>query len=56
MVHEIGSRYLNRCPCPVAMMLQLVEARTPEPIPQYPEGHFAVGEERAEYLNSLPTE
>jgi hypothetical protein len=37
-------------------MLQLVEARMPEPIPQYPEGHFAVGEERAEYLNSLPTE
>jgi hypothetical protein len=35
-------------------MLQLVEARMPEPIPQYPEGHFAVGEERAEYLNSLP--
>ncbi len=35
-------------------MLQLVEATLPEPIPQFPEGHFAVGEERAEYLNSLP--
>jgi hypothetical protein len=35
-------------------MLQLIEATLPEPIPHYPEGHFAVGEERAEYLNSLP--
>lgn len=35
-------------------MLQLVEATMPEPIPLYPEGHFAVGEDRAEYLNSLP--
>ena len=35
-------------------MLQLVEATLPEPIPHFPEGHFAVGEERAEYLNSLP--
>jgi hypothetical protein len=35
-------------------MLQLVEAILPEPIPHYPEGHFAVSEERAEYLNSLP--
>lgn len=35
-------------------MLQLVEATLPEPIPHCPEGHFAVGEERAEYLNSLP--
>ncbi len=35
-------------------MLQLVEATIPEPIPHYPEGHFAVSEERAEYLNSLP--
>ena len=37
-------------------MLQLIEAVLPEPIPQYPEGHFAVGEERAEYLNSLPVD
>jgi len=35
-------------------MLQLVEATLPEPIPHYPEGHFVVSEERAEYLNSLP--
>jgi hypothetical protein len=35
-------------------MLQLIEATLPEPIPHHPEGHFAVGEERAEYLNSLP--
>jgi len=35
-------------------VLQLVEATIPEPIPHFPEGHFAVGEERAEYLNSLP--
>jgi hypothetical protein len=37
-------------------MLQLVEATMPEPIPNYPEGHFAVAEDRAEYLNSLPTD
>jgi hypothetical protein len=37
-------------------MLQLVEATLPEPIPHYPEGHFAVGEERAVYLNSLPAD
>ena len=35
-------------------ILQLVEATMPEPIPHFPEGHFAVGEDRAEYLNSLP--
>jgi hypothetical protein len=37
-------------------MLQLVEATMPEPIPHFPEGRFAVGRERAEYLNSLPTD
>lgn len=37
-------------------ILQLVEATLPEPIPHFPEGHFAVGEDRAEYLNSLPTD
>jgi len=35
-------------------MLQLVEARLPEPTLQYPEGHFAVSQGRAAYLNSLP--
>jgi len=35
-------------------ILQLVEATLPEPIPSYPEGHLAVGEERAAFLNSLP--
>jgi hypothetical protein len=37
-------------------ILQLVEATLPEPIPHYPEGHFAVSEERAAYLNSLPVD
>ena len=37
-------------------ILQLVEATLPEPIPHFPEGHFAVGEERAAYLNSLPVD
>jgi len=35
-------------------ILQLVEAPLPEPIPNYPEGHFAVGEERAAFLNFPP--
>jgi hypothetical protein len=35
-------------------MLQLVEATLPEPIPHYPEGHFALGKDRAEYQSSLP--
>jgi hypothetical protein len=35
-------------------ILQLVEATMPELIPHYSVGHFAVGDECAEYLNSLP--
>jgi hypothetical protein len=35
-------------------ILQLVEVTLPAPIPHYPEGHFAIDEERAEYLNALP--
>ncbi len=35
-------------------ILQLVEVTLPEPIAHFPEGHFAVGNERAEYLNTLP--
>jgi hypothetical protein len=37
-------------------MLQLVEATLPEPIPHNNEGRFAVGVERAAYLNSLPVD
>lgn len=35
-------------------ILQLVEATLPEPIPNCPEGHFEVGEERAAFLNFPP--
>ena len=37
-------------------ILQLVETTLPEPIPNYPEDHYAVGEYRAAYLNSLPVD
>ena len=45
-----GPIYIRRA----ARILQLVETTLPEPIAHYPEGHFAVGDERAEYLNTLP--
>jgi hypothetical protein len=37
-------------------ILQPVDATLPEPIPHSPGGHFAAGEERAAFLNSLPVD